>query len=360
VIKLHAGSNGKTVAVRQHQIDDRVIGDGHPPWVIAEVGINHNGSLAIAREMVDSAARSGCEVVKFQSHVIEDEMSHHARATIPGNTSKSIYEVMESCALNEDEERELKEYVEQQGMLFLCTPFSRAAALRLERLDVRAFKIGSGECNNYPLVSLIASFGKPVIVSTGMNSIPDIRKTVAILRDHGTPFALLHCTNVYPTPPHLVRLGAMQQMMDEFPNVVVGLSDHTLNNAACLAAVGMGADILERHYTDSKGREGPDICCSMTPDELSQLIAWSTEIAEMRGGVKGPVAAEEPTIAFAFASVVTVAEVKAGDQFSANNIWVKRPGTGEVTADDYRGVLGKRASRDLAADEQLNWNDITY
>ena len=308
--------------------------------------------------MVDAAASANCEVIKFQSHVVEDEMSYHAKETIPGNANISIYEIMASCALSETEEYEIKAYVEEKGMIFLSTPFSRAAADRLESMGVQAYKIGSGECNNYPLVEHIASFGKPVICSTGMNDIGSVRKTVTIFKKHGTPFVLLHCTNIYPTPPHLVRLGAMQEMMDAFPGVLIGLSDHTVNNAACLGAAAMGACILERHFTDSKSREGPDIICSMTPDELRQLIQWSAELQQMRGGKKIALTEEQATIDFAYASVLTIADIKAGEVFSKENLWVKRPGTGEILAESYESLLGKKATRNICADEQVKWSDV--
>jgi N-acetylneuraminate synthase len=177
-------------------IGNRLVGINHAPLVIAEIGINHNGSLQTAIEMVNAAALAGCEVVKFQCHVVEDEMSHHARNTIPGNADVSIYEIMESCALSEADERQLKAYVESKGMIFLSTPFSRAAADRLESLGVLAYKIGSGECNNYPLIEHIARFGKPIICSTGMNSIESIKRTVSIFEKYRVPYALLHCTNI--------------------------------------------------------------------------------------------------------------------------------------------------------------------
>ena len=340
------------------EIAGRAVGPDHPPLVIAEIGINHNGDVDVAKAMIDAVAAAGGEIVKFQSHVVEDEMSHHARNTIPGNADVSIYDIMESCALTEAEEREVKAYAEARGLIFLSTPFSRAAADRLQRMDVAAFKIGSGECNNYPLVEHVARFGKPVILSTGMNTIEQIARSVDILRRHGTPFALLHCTNVYPTPPELVRLGAMTQLAEAFPDAVIGLSDHTLDNAACLGAAALGACILERHFTDAKDRVGPDIVCSMTPDEMSQLIAWSSALQKMRGGAKGPVAAEQPTIDFAYASVVSIAPITAGQRLDASNIWVKRPGTGEILADRYDDLIGRVAARDIPRDAQIAWSDL--
>ncbi|QQZ10277.1 N-acetylneuraminate synthase family protein [Heyndrickxia vini] len=340
------------------EIQNRKVGQNFPPLVIAEIGINHEGSLCVAKEMVDAAYRAGAEIIKHQTHIIEDEMSKEAKKVIPGNTDVSIYEVMSRCALNESDEYELKKYVESKGMIFLSTPFSRAAANRLEEMSVHAYKIGSGECNNYPLIDHIASFGKPMIVSTGMNNIESISKTVGILEKHNVQYALLHCTNIYPTPPELVRLGGMQQLMDHFPNAVIGLSDHTLNNNSCLAATALGASILERHFTDRKDRLGPDIVCSMDPVEMKQLISGSSEIFKMRGGKKEASKEEQSTIDFAFATVVTTKPLKKGDILTRENIWVKRPGTGEIKAEFFEELIGKSVINNIPVDEHLTWKDI--
>lgn len=340
------------------QIQHRKIGSEYEPLVIAELGINHNGSLELAKEMVLSAKRAGVEVLKHQTHIIEDEMSSLAKKTIPGNSKKSIYEIMSECALDEREERELKEFVEKQGMIFLSTPFSRAGADRLERMGVSAYKIGSGEMNNYPLLKHIASFGKPMIVSTGMNDMQSVKKAVKILQDFQVPFALLHTTNLYPTPPHLVRLGAMSEMMREFPHIPIGLSDHTLNNNACKSAIALGASILERHFTDRKDREGPDIICSMDESECKDLIMSAKEIFAMRGGSKKPTKEEQVTIDFAFSTCVSIAPIKKGEIFSKENLWVKRPGVGEIKAEFFEEILGRRAKCDIESDTHITWEMI--
>lgn len=340
-------------------IAGRKIGPAHPPLVVAEIGINHEGSLAVAKEMVDAAARAGVEVVKHQTHIVEDEMSAAAKAVIPGNASVSIYEIMRRCALSEGDEIELQRYVESRGMIFISTPFSRAAADRLRGMNVPAYKIGSGECNNYPLLKHIASFGKPIILSTGMNTIESVRKAVATFESAGVDYALLHTTNLYPTPPHLVRLGAMVQLAKEFPNAVVGLSDHTTDNIACLGAVALGASILERHFTDHMYRQGPDIVCSMDEKACRELIESSAKLHQELGGTKGPAAEEQVTMDFAFATVVTIAPIKAGETFTPQNLWVKRPGTGSIPAERYESLLGHTAARDLPADTHLTAADIS-
>jgi len=339
-------------------IAGRKIGIDYSPLVIVEIGINHEGDLKTAYEMVDAAHGAGAEIIKHQTHVVEDEMSKEAKKVVPGNASVSIYEIMKRCALSEADEIKLKEYVESKGMIFISTPFSRAAADRLDRMGVVAYKIGSGECNNYPLVDHIASFGKPMIVSTGMNDIDSVKKTVNILEKHNVEYALLHTTNLYPTPVHLVRLGAMQELQKEFPNVVVGLSDHTTSNRACFAATALGASILERHFTDKMERAGPDIINSMDPIALKELIIGSSEIAQMRGGKKEAAKEEQVTIDFAFATVVTIKPIKKGDKLTKENIWVKRPGTGEIKAEHFNELLGKVINKNIDADEHLFWSDL--
>ena len=340
------------------EIAGRKIGPDFPPLVIAEIGINHEGSLAVAKQMVDAAKRAGVEVVKHQTHIVADEMSSAAKKVIPGNATVSIYEIMERCSLNEADELELKNYVESNGMIFISTPFSRAAADRLRKFDVPAYKIGSGECNNYPLLEHIASFGKPVILSTGMNTIESVRKAVAIFYKHHIPLALLHTTNLYPTPIHLVRFGAMTQLHAAFPDKVFGLSDHTLNNNACLGAVALGASILERHFTDTMQRNGPDIVCSMDEKATSELIISSNELWQMRGGIKEPAQEEQVTIDFAFATVCSIAKILKGEKLTKENIWVKRPGTGKILAEHFDSLLGKKALRNIENDEQLDYFDF--
>ena len=339
-------------------IAGRRVGPAHVPLVVAEIGINHEGSLAVAREMVDAAARAGVEVVKHQTHVVDDEMSGAAKKVVPGNADVSIYEIMRRCALSEDDERALKAYVESKGMIFMSTPFSRAAADRLARMDVAAYKIGSGECNNYPLLKHIASSGKPTILSTGMNTIASVAKAVAIFEQAGTPCALLHTTNLYPTPPHLVRLGAMVELGQAFPGAVIGLSDHTTDNVACIGAMALGASIVERHFTDHMSRVGPDIICSMDETRCRELIEAAKTLHAELGGTKGPVKEEQVTMDFAFATVVTIQPVKAGEVFTTKNLWVKRPGTGAIPAERYEDLLGKPARRDIPADTHLASDDL--
>jgi N-acetylneuraminate synthase len=318
------------------------LGDAHPPAVVAEIGINHEGSLETAIQMADAALDAGIVLIKHQTHIPDAEMSEEAKSIKPGNADVSIYEVISRCTLSEDEERVLMQHVNDRGGVFFSTPFSREAADRLAAWDVPLFKIGSGECNNYPLVEHIAAFGKPVILSTGMNTIESVTPSVEILRSAGVPFALLHTTNLYPTPNHLIRLGGLTALAEAFPDAVLGLSDHSTSNSACIGSVALGARILERHFTDSPERPGPDIPCSMTPDDARELITSSHEVFEASGGAKGPADEEAVTIAFAFASVVATRDLVPGDVLDPDNVWVKRPGGGDFGPSDLSGLYGKR------------------
>lgn len=335
-------------------IADRKIGPNFPPLVIAEIGINHEGDFQKAIQIIDDAAAVGCECVKFQSHIIEDEMIPNQ--VVPANAKESIWEIMKRCAFTEKQEAELKRYTEAKGMIFLSTPFSRAAAERLAGMGVSAYKIGSGECNNYPLVRHIAQYGKPVILSTGMNDLRSIAGAVEILQSNRVPFALMHCTSIYPTPYAKVRLGALTEMQRAFPGVVVGLSDHTPDNYACYGAVALGARILERHFTSDKSWQGPDIPISMDPQELEELIRGSRAIDEASGGAKNILPEEQATIDFAYACVVALRDIEPGEPFSLGNLWVKRPGTGEIKAAHFESLLTRKAKALIRKDAQLKWD----
>lgn len=339
-------------------IAGRLVGKDYFPLVIAEIGINHEGSLEKAIRMIDDAKNAGCECVKFQCHVIEDEMIPAARAVVPGNAAESIWDIMERCALTEQQERQLKSYVESKGMIYLSTPFSRAAAERLKRMNVAAYKIGSGECNNYPLIEHVVSHGKPIILSTGMNDVKTIGSAVEILKKAEVPFALMHCTSMYPTPYDKVRLGAISDLAEAFPNTVLGLSDHSLGIYTCLAAVTMGASILEKHFTSDKTWPGPDVSISMDPRELRDLIEGSRAVYQALGGKKEILPEEQPTIDFAYASVVSIRDITKGEHLTLDNIWVKRPGTGEIHARDLSKIISKKAKVDIKKDKPLKWEYI--
>ncbi len=337
-------------------IGEREVSVDSPPLVIPEIGINHEGSLEKAVEMVDACIAAGAECVKFQCHITEAEMI--PTDMTPGDISnEKLWEIIKRCELSEKEEHFLMEYCSQNQIMYLSTPFSREAADRLESYDIPAYKIGSGECNNVPLLTHISTFGKPIILSTGMNDLQSIRRSVKIVQDSGCPLVLMHCTSMYPTPYDQVRLGAMQDLDREF-NCPVGLSDHSLGIYASLGAVALGATVIEKHFTISRSWPGPDTSMSIEPYELKELIAGSKAVYESCGGAKSILPEEAPVIEFAYASVVAIDEINPGDKFSRDNIWVKRPGTGELLADRLDDVLGRTSLSKIAKDDQIRVSDI--
>jgi N-acetylneuraminate synthase len=295
--------------------------------------------------------------VKFQCHITEKEMV--PTDMTPGEIStEKLWDIIKRCELTEAEERRVQARCAEKGVIYLSTPFSREAADRLDAMGVPAFKIGSGECNNLPLLDHIARLGKPMILSTGMNDLSSIRRSVAVIRRHGAPVALMHCTSMYPTPYEKVRLGAVEQLRREFPDLPIGLSDHSLGIWTCLGAVGLGASLLEKHFTISRAGPGPDTGISIEPDELHDLIEGSRAVWAARGGEKTILPDEQPVIDFAYATVVTIRPVAAGERFTRDNVWVKRPGTGPIHADRFEEVLDRAATRALPADVHVRPEDI--
>ena len=321
--------------------------------VIAEIGINHDGDMFKARRMLRDVAASGCKVAKFQCHVVEDEYVPCAREIVPSNANENIYDMMQRCSFTEAQERSLKHYAEELGLEYLSTPFSRAAVDRLERIGVNAYKIGSGECNNYPLVKYIASKGKPVILSTGMNSMLEIDKTVGILGK--SLVAILHCVSMYPTPYDAVNLPRMLELKERY-HVPVGLSDHSIGIYTALAAVALGASVVEKHFTSDKTWPGADVPISIGVEELRSLVVGCGAITKGMGRTSNPFPGGQ-TALFAFASVVAIRDIYPGDKFTGDNLWVKRPGTG-ITAEYYESILGSVATRYIPKDIQLTWSDI--
>ncbi|MDO9135546.1 N-acetylneuraminate synthase family protein [Hydrogenophaga sp.] len=340
------------------KIAHRDISPAHPPLVVAEIGINHGGSLDVAKGMVLAAHRAGCEMVKHQTHFVDDEMTDEAKQIFPPNADKSIWDVMEECALSKDDEIALKTYAESLGMIYISTPFSRAAADFLNDIGVSAFKIGSGECNHVPLIRHIASFGKPIIMSTGMQTIDGMRPSVKALDDAGVDYALLECTNLYPSPPEIVSLQGITELRNAFPRAVIGFSDHSIGPEMALSAVALGACILERHFTDTRYRKGPDISCSMDPAELKFLIDRSREIHTALHNPKVRTAPEEDVYRFARGSMVADRELPAGHVVMPSDIWARRPGSGEISVQHFDRLVGAKLTRAVKRNQQLLWSDL--
>jgi len=343
--------------MREFFIEKRKIDSSMPPFIIAEAGINHEGDLRKALALVDAAKECGADCIKFQCHITEKEMIKTDMR--PGDISKeALWNIIKRCELTKKEEIKIKKYCQKKDIIYLSTPFSREAADRLENMGVKAFKIGSGECNNIPLIEHIAKKKKPIILSTGMNNLASIKRSVAVIKKYKVPFVLMHCVSMYPTPYDKVNLGAIDELKKAF-NVPVGLSDHSLGIYTALGAVALGAVTLEKHFTISRKWPGPDNPISIEPYELKELVRGARAVWQALGGGKKILKEEKPVIKFAYASVVTIKPIKKGEKFSLDNLWVKRPGTGDFIGEDLYKIIGKKAKRDLPSDYQIKKRDIS-
>ncbi len=341
------------------EISGRKIGKDYDPVVIAEIGINHGGSLKTAKEMVDAAYDSGIEIIKHQTHIPEEELSPIAKEIQLSKVGHgNLYDSLEEICLTEEEEIELKNYVEAKGMIFISSPFSFAAVDRLERMNIAAYKISSSQMNNYPLLEYVASKKKPIVISTGMNDIEGVKKAVKTIKQYHEQFAILHCTNIYPTPADKIRLNALLEIEKTFPKAVIGLSDHSLNNYSSYAALALGASIIERHFTDRKDRKGSDMEWSMTPQEAKELCDYAKNIRKMQQGKKEALEEEKEFIEKTFQTVVTKRSIRKDSVITKDDLTVKGPNTTGIPAEDLYKILWKKAVRNIEPNTHLEWGDI--
>jgi len=339
-------------------INGRIVGEDHPPYVIAEACINHEGDIRVAREMVFHARAAGCDAIKFQMHVLDDEMLREAPQS--ENFEEPLYDALARTNLSVAEHQELQRLCREIGIDYLCTPFSRASADLLERdLGVEAYKVGSGECTNHPLQRAIAAKGKPMIVSTGMTELSEVDETVAVLRNAGAAFALTHCVSAYPCPYDRVNLGVIPSYRERY-GVPIGLSDHSIGIYTALGGVALGACIIEKHFSLDRTQLGPDHKSSIEPDDLRELVKGCRAVWQARGSTREIFPEEREIVAWARESVVSVAEIPAGTAISASMVSVKRPspGAGAIAAKDLDQVIGRTANVTISPDRQLLWSEL--
>lgn len=340
------------------KIGNRKISLNSKPLIVAEIGINHFGSLKLAKKIVDNIKKCGAEAVKVQIHIPNEEMSEEAKKIKPGNSNKNIFSIIKENSLNLDEELKLKHYIEKKNLIYIATPFSFAAANWLNKNNIKIFKIGSGECNNLPLIKYISKFKKPMIVSTGMNSIKSISKTVKVLNKQRIPHVLLHCVNLYPVKYNLIRLNRILQYKKKFPKSIIGYSDHSIGNGIPIAAMGLGAKLIEKHFVITKKRKGPDVICSMDKEELKELLVVSKQIHASLESTKDIIKEENITRRFAFHSVVSNSNILKGQKFSKQNLTTKRPGTGYFPASKIYSLYGKIAKKNIKKNRLIGKDDI--
>ena len=325
-------------------------------YIIAEAGVNHNGSFETACRLVDAAKAAGVDCIKFQTFKSESLVSHNAKkADYQKNTTGdgSQLDMLKKLELSFEDFIALKKYCDEIGICFLSTPFDFDSIDFLDKIDMPFWKIPSGEITNYPYLLAIAKTGKPVIMSTGMCDMAEIKAAVELLKNNGcSDIRLLHCNTEYPTPYEDVNLAAMKTIRDEF-NCEVGYSDHTKGIEIPIAAVAMGATIIEKHFTLDHNMEGPDHKASLEPDELAEMVKCIRNIEKAIGsGNKTPSASERKNMEIARKSIVAKKSIKAGDLLSEDNLTVKRPGNG-INPMKWPEVIGTRAIKDFEEDELI-------
>jgi sialic acid synthase SpsE len=327
------------------------------PYIIAEACINHDGNIETAKKMVLIAKKSGADCIKFQIHNLKNEMLKETPKS--NNFTESLWDTLEKTNITIDNQKILKSYCEHIGIQYLCTPFSKDGIDELESINVDFYKIGSGEMTNHPLIEYAASKKKPIIFSTGMSEIHEIEETVDILKKYDVPFAMTHCTSIYPCPPDMVNLRVIRYLIEKF-KVPIGLSDHTDNIFSSFGAIAHGACIIEKHFTLNRSLVGPDHKSSIEPHELKQLVEGCNIIYKSNGSLKKIFDEEKQILAWARESVVTEKDLFKHDELSINNIWVKRPApiNGVIEPRDYKKILGRKVNKNIKKDTQLKWEDL--
>lgn len=339
------------------KIKNHIIENNKKPYLIAEACINHEGDINHAKKMIFEAKMAGVNCVKFQIHNLDNEMLRETPQS--DNFKETLWEALERTNFDIEKQKILKKECEKNNIDYLCTPFSKVGADQLEEIGVEVYKVGSGELTNLPLIEHIAKKKIPMIVSTGMSTLEEISETVNLIKQIGTPLALTHCTSVYPCPYRLSNLKVIPKLNKLF-NVPVGLSDHTNTIYTSFGAVAHGACIIEKHFTLNKNAEGPDHASSIEPKELKHLVEGSNAIFEANGDEKKIFEEERQILAWARESVVSEKDIKVGDKFSLDNVWVKRPSpkSGCIPAKDLKKIIGKIAKNNIKKDTQIKWEDI--
>lgn len=326
-------------------------------FIIAEAGVNHNGNIEIAKRMVDKALEAGVDAIKFQTFISEQVVSKYAEKAEYQNENtlktESQLEMVKKLELSFDSFKELKRYCDFKGIEFFSTAFDLDSIDFLHSLDMKVWKIPSGEITNLPYLIKIAKMNKPVILSTGMSTMAEVRDAIELLNNNGcVDITLLHCTTEYPAPYEDVNLKAMDTLKHKF-NVPVGYSDHTKGIEISVAAVAMGAKVIEKHFTLDRNMEGPDHKASLEPNELKAMVRSIRNVEVAIGnGDKKPAQSEKKNMAIARKSIIAKCNIKKGEIFTEENLTVKRPGSG-ISPMQWFDVIAKTAVRDFEEDELI-------
>jgi len=347
---------------RKVRIAGRLIGEGAPCFIIAEAGVNHNGDVNLARKLIDVAKEAGADAVKFQTFKAEEvvtrsaEKARYQKETTPSEQSQ--YDMIKKLELSGEDFKHLSAYAQEKGILFLSSPFDKGSVNLLSELGVAAFKVPSGEITNFPLLKYVAKKGKPIILSTGMATQGEVGEALGVIKEEGIEdIILLHCVTSYPAKIDDMNLKAMETLRDTF-KLPAGLSDHSLGLTIPIAAVALGACVVEKHFTLDKNLPGPDHRASLEPDELKQMVTAIRDVERAMGdGIKRPTKDEEENKKVARRSIVARADIPKTAIITEEMLTTKRPGIG-IEPKYMNSIVGRKAKRNIKEGSILTWNMI--
>ena len=350
------------MVTKKVKIGDRLVGEGEPCFIIAEAGVNHNGDVNLAKKLIDVAKEAQVDAVKFQTFkadevmIVSAEKAEYQKETT--GLDELQHEMIRKLELIEGHFKELSTYAKGKNILFLSSPFDKGSVDLLDELGVLAFKIGSGEITNFPLLKYIAQKGKPIILSTGMSTLDEIEQAIEAIRKQGVEdIILLHCVSCYPTEVKDMNLKAIETLRQAF-KIPVGLSDHSLGITVLITAVATGAHVIEKHFTLDKDLPGPDHRASLEPDELEQMVTAIRDVEEAKGdGVKKLTKGEEENKKAARRSIVARVEIPVGMIITKEMLDIKRPGTG-IEPKHLDKVIGRKVKIDIKRNALMSWNNL--
>lgn len=345
------------------KINNKNIGKNSPVFLIAEAGVNHNGKLNLAKKMINVAAKSKVDAIKFQTFKSESLMlkktpkvSYQKKGTKMG---ENFYEMIKKFEFTEEQFLILKKYCDKKNLIFLSTPFDSDSVNLLNRLNIPAYKIGSGDMNNYPLLELICQIKKPILLSTGMATLEEVKQSVDFIKSKGiSEIILFQCTTDYPSSFEEINLNVIDTYKKEFPGLIIGFSDHSIGFEASIGATAKGVKVIEKHFTLDRNLEGPDHKASMDPIELIEWVKSIKNLEKAMGSyIKNPSRSEQEIAQIARKSVVSAIDLKKGDELNRENITVKRPGSG-IPPTGYYSLLGRKINRDIPKDTIIKYEDL--
>lgn len=344
-------------------IGGKGIGLGHQTFIIAEAGVNHNGNLNIAKEMIDVAVKAKVDAIKFQTFKTENLMIKDTPKAKyqkdPKHPEENFYKLLKKLEFSFDQFVELKQYCDLKEIIFLSTPFDNDSVNFLEQLNIGAYKISSGDFDNFLLLKQVISKNKPILISSGMATLDDVKKTMKFFnKEKFEQVILFQCTSAYPTPYEFLNLKVITSYLEEFPNHIIGFSDHSPGTLMGSIAVSLGAKIIEKHFTLDQNFEGPDHKASLNPDQLIEYVKniRDTELA-LGNPIKVISSIEKDVRKVARKSIVSKIDMTKGDVLNLDNITVKRPGSG-IVASEFFEILGKTVNKDIKKNSIINWEDI--